>query len=319
MAWNKTGVRVEFLWGEMAPGTFPSPDVLRKQDQVHLSGTSLKPGSRLVFLGKRMSRTLFVSPESPKAFGFEFMDERLDEFVASQKDAQPGPWERWSLIVGFLGAGLGMILGMLLKDKAGVIAATSGLGIELAGFALSLALMVKREWHTFRHAKRSYARDLDKDFEKYQTYVGELRGFPRIDRERRLRYILDRRRVLQHRLGLFSGGIERLGVLPVIVIIYFQFKDWKWGDWGMLAEVNLVQGLLIWALLLGYAMSWHLIRLHARTEAYELLLAEASRQDEERNEEVVSEGKRCQGHFRTKRKKWCQGHFPILPRESIGE
>ncbi len=215
------------------------------------------------------------------ALGFEFMDEMIDEFVESQKGALPGPWERWSFIVGLLGAGLGLLLGVLLKGEVALWAASVGLAIEIAGLGLSLVLMVRREWSTFRRAKRTFARELDKDFSHYQQYVAKLRLYPMIERDKRLRYIRDRRRVMQHRLGLFSGGVERLGVLPVLVVLYLQFRDWQWGDWSMLADVNLVQGLLLWALLLAYAMGWHLVRLHARTEAYELLLAEAAQQDAE--------------------------------------
>lgn len=230
---------------------------------------------------KKRTVPLSARPEKTKSLGFELMCEKLDEFDASRKGAQPGHWERWSFVVGLLGAGLGMLLGVLWGGHLGLLAATIGLAIELLGLSLSLVFMVRREWHSFRYAQRSYARELDKDFLKYQTYVSDLRVFPKVDREMRLRYIIDRRKIFQHRLGLFSGGLERLGVLPVSIALYFQFKDWEWGDWGMLAEVNLVQGLLIWALVLAYAASWHLIRLYARTEAYESLLTEASRQDEE--------------------------------------
>lgn len=218
---------------------------------------------------------------SASQLGFELMDEMIDAFVESQKGAQPGAWERWSLVVGLFGAGFGLLLGALLGGRAGVWVATLGLTVEIVGFGTSLTFMVKREWQSFRRARRTYARDLDKDFQAYQAYVAELRRYPKVERDKRLRYIQDRRRVMHQRLGLFSGGIERLGVLPVLVVLYLQFRDWRWGDWSMLADVNLVQGLLIWALLLAYVLGWHLVWLSARAEAYELLLAEAAQQDTE--------------------------------------
>ncbi|WP_242107131.1 hypothetical protein [Luteimonas aquatica] len=209
------------------------------------------------------------------------MDEMLDAFAESQKGTLPGPWERWSFAIGFMGAGAGMLLGVLLEGRAAMVSAVAGLVVELSGFALSLMLLVKREWRAFRSAKRNYACELDRDFTKYQQYVNVLRLYPAAERSMRLHYILGRRRTLQRRLGLFSGGLERLGVLPVIFVLYLQFKDWEWGDWGMLAEINLVQGLLIWALLLAYAMGWYLLRLNDRIELYEVLLEESLRQDEE--------------------------------------
>lgn len=85
---------------------------------------------------------------------------------------------------------------------------------------------------------------------------------------------------MTHRTGVFMGGIERLGVLPVLLALYLQFKDWEWGDWAMLAEVNLVQGLMILALLLAYLLGWYFVGLNARMDAYEQVLAEASERDQ---------------------------------------
>ncbi|HET6434260.1 MAG TPA: hypothetical protein VFG18_00895 [Xanthomonadaceae bacterium] len=207
------------------------------------------------------------------------MDQMIDEFAKAQKGPLPGSLERWSFAIGLLGAGLGLLLGALLGNELGLWAARVGLMVECAGFGVSIGMLVAREWHTFRHAKRAFARELDGDFQKYRTYVMELCRYPAMERARLLRYIRGRRQVMRHRLGLFSGGIERLGVLPVLVVLYLQFRDWQWGDWDMLAEVNLMQGLLLWALLLTYAAGWYLITLHSRIGAYELLLAEAAEQD----------------------------------------
>ncbi len=211
-------------------------------------------------------------------FGFVLMEQMLEKFHADREEGRAGPWERRLFAAGMLGAAVGMLGGTLLPPTVGAWVAVLGLGMELAGLGASLGLMIKREWRGFRHATRSYAEELERDFALYQRNVAQMRAFPLIERQARLRYIGDRRRVMQHRLGLMTGGMERLGVLPVIVALYFQFKDWKWGDWHMLAEINLVQGLIIWMLLLLYAAGWYLIRLHSRAEAYELLLAESCRE-----------------------------------------
>jgi len=219
--------------------------------------------------------------EERGTLGFELLDRMIDDYVEPQKSQVAGSVERWAFAIGLFGAGVGLLLGGLLNNAVGLWAARTGLLVECAGFAVATVLMIQREWRSFQHAQRSFARELDTDFSKYRAYVVELCGYPAVDRARLLRYIRDRRRVMQHRLGLFSGGIERLGVLPVLAVLYLQFRDWQWGDWDMLAEVNLLQGLLLWALLLAYGVAWFLIRLHSRTEAYELLLAEAAEQDAE--------------------------------------
>jgi hypothetical protein len=141
--------------------------------------------------------------------------------------------------------------------------------------------MLKREWPSFRHPKRELARDLDHDFKLWSGYASELRSFPASQRQKMLRYVRDRRQTMAYRTGLVMGGVERLGILPLLLALYLQFKDWEWGDWGMLAEVNLIQGLLIWALVLVYLGGWRLVRLHARVEGYEQLLVESVTQDQQ--------------------------------------
>ena len=86
---------------------------------------------------------------------------------------------------------------------------------------------------------------------------------------------------MHERLGLFTGGMERLGVVPLLLAFYLQFKDWRWGDWKTLTSITFTQALLAFALMLAYTIFWHLIFLRARVHAYESLLAEANRQDEE--------------------------------------
>lgn len=72
---------------------------------------------------------------------------------------------------------------------------------------------------------------------------------------------------------------ERLGIMPILLALYLQLKDWRWGDWTVLSKITLMQGVLAFLLLLAYALSWHLIRLRVRVQAYEQLLAGANRQD----------------------------------------
>ncbi|MFB8922685.1 hypothetical protein QSH46_004655 [Xanthomonas arboricola pv. juglandis] len=89
----------------------------------------------------------------------------------------------------------------------------------------------------------------------------------------------DRRTNMHDRLGLFTGGMEKLGFMPVLLALYLQLKDWRFGDWTVLSKITPIQGVLAFTLLFAFAMSWHLIRLRIRVQSYEQLLAEANRQD----------------------------------------
>jgi hypothetical protein len=214
--------------------------------------------------------------EPSTQLSFQLMNQMLDEYAKNESGKAAGPVERWAFCIGLLGAALGMLFGTLLGNALGLQIARIGLVVELAGLSLSLVLTTVREWNNFRHARRTYAFQLDHDYGFYREYVAKLRKFPLHEREARLRYIQGRKQHMVQRLGLFTGGIEKLGVIPLLLGLYLQFKDWRWGDWEALAQVNLVQGLLMWALFLCYAAGWYLIGLRSRVDAYELLLAEAN-------------------------------------------
>ena len=216
-----------------------------------------------------------------RELSFPALNAALDDYLARTGGTKAGPWERWSLIVGIAGAGLSMLLGSVLSGKAAAIGILSGLVIEILGLGISTYLQIRREWRQFREARREHAREIEESYIHYDQLIQQLRAFPLEQRRRRLRYIRDRRTTMHERLGLFTGGMERLGVLPLLLALYLQFKDWRLGDWNTFASITLVQGLLAFAILLAYALSWHLISLRARVQAYELLLAEANTQDGE--------------------------------------
>ena len=216
-----------------------------------------------------------MKQDSPDSLTFELMDTLLDDYAKEEQSKGPGPWERWSFAIGLLGAGVGLLIGTLLGNATGPFVVKVGLAVEISGFAISLLLMVIREWRSFRHARRTYAIELDHDYGYYRALVDKLRAFPLEQREARLRYVRDRKQVMHYRMGLFTGGVEKLGIIPLLVGLYLQFKDLD-GDWSSLQQINAVQGLLIWALFLCYAVGWHMVRLKSRVDAYELLLAEAN-------------------------------------------
>lgn len=212
---------------------------------------------------------------------FPALNAALDDYLARTGGTKASPWERWSLIIGVAGAALGMLLGSVLSGRAGVIAALSGLTLEVLGLGTAILLQIHRDRRQFLEARLQHAREIEEGYTQYQQLVQQVRAFPLEQRRLRLRYIRDRRATMHERLDLFAGGMERLGVLPLLVALYLQFKDWRWGNWNTFASITLVQGLLAFAIFLSYALSWHLINLRIRVQAYELLLAEANARDGE--------------------------------------
>lgn len=213
-----------------------------------------------------------------KHLTFERLDAKVDEYVKETEDAPPGKVERWSFAFGLFAAGAASLSEALIGGTAGVLILRIGLILELIGLGISLIAFLRRNWSSFRDSKRNYAKELDHDYGEYLRFVEWLRGYDAVELSRKLQYVRDRKSSMTFRLGLLTGGIERLGILPVIVALYFQFKDWEFGDWQALGQVNWAGGLLLWALLLLYLAGWWLIRLRLRLDAYEMLLSEAIRE-----------------------------------------
>lgn len=219
---------------------------------------------------------------------FELMDEMVDAYSVATRGSSPSRTERCAFVFGVVGTVFALVTSALSPQYLSVWWGVGGVVVELAGFSLFLVLFLKREWRSFRNSKRDYAIELDRDFGMYVGYVRQLREHPRNQRDRLLRYIQARRKVMHSRMGLVTGGVERLGAIPLLAALYLQFKDWRLGDWAALGEVTFVQGFLAVALLVIYVASWGLILLYSRTEAYELLLIEAAAQEDEAGRDSMS-------------------------------
>ncbi len=210
---------------------------------------------------------------------FPSLSAAIAHYTHVTEQGRAGPVERWSLAIGLIGAGVGILAGTLLSGKVGVYLAATGLAVELAGFLVYGVLSFKREWPSFRRPYADHAELMEREFHQYQSIVASLRKFPLEQRRRREAFMRDRRTNMHDRLGLFTGGMEKLGFMPVLLALYLQLKDWRMGDWTVLSKITLTQGVLAFILLFAFAMSWHLVRLRIRVQSYEQLLAEANRQD----------------------------------------
>lgn len=210
-----------------------------------------------------------------KPLDFAQLERQVSQALLNTADPSPGAIERWSFALGFFIAGIASLVGTLIGGPPGLRIVQTGFVLELVGLLVSVVCLVRREWGTFAHKHRGFASDLDRDFAEVQNLLSWLRTFPHEERFRRLRFLQGRKAIFASRFGLIAGGVERLGVLPVLGVLYLQFKDWEFGDWAALGRVHMVGGLLLWMLLLTYLGAWWLAGLKGRVDLYEILLAEA--------------------------------------------
>jgi hypothetical protein len=210
---------------------------------------------------------------------FSWLYARVQDYVAStSKPAQPRI-ERWSFWIAMGAAGVGLIVGATwtrwLSPTAALLTVKVLLATELAGLLLSVGLMLIREAPQFFRSRQVHAGEMDDDFGKWQALVEELRQFSPEQRGAHLRFVQSLRTNMDNRMGVVFGGVQRLGIFPLLIALYFQFRDWKWGDWGAAFDVNLFAGLLILAMLLMYGMGWRLVGLRTRLDTYASVLEES--------------------------------------------
>jgi len=194
---------------------------------------------------------------------------------------KPSRVEKWSFRLGLLAAGVGLLAAavspsVLPPVQAAVITSICLL-IEIGGFLVGGLLTAKREWRQYAKPRLSHAEEMDGEFDHWRTLIESLREFPRTQREERLRFVTALRQGMTERMGLMYGGLQKLGPFPVLIALYLQFRNWEWGDWAGAFDVNLVGGLLIFAMVLMYALGWVLMAVRTRLDTYVNLLEAALR------------------------------------------
>mgnify|MGYP000638325254 CR=1 FL=1 len=222
------------------------------------------------------------TPEPHSELTFYWLYQQVQAYASTTVYPNASRLERNSFWTGFAATGVGLAIASLpaiMQPALWMVTALQAcLAIEVAGFVLAFALMLSREGRQYRKPRLSHANEMDDEFNHWKSLVACLREFPKTERQQRLRYVSQLRTGMIDRTGLMYGGLQKLGPFPLLIALYLQFRNWEWGDWAGAFDVNLVAGLLIFALVLLYVMGWVLIGMRIRLDTYVSLL-EASLED----------------------------------------
>lgn len=221
---------------------------------------------------------------------FSWLFEKVQDYAAQSIYPKPSRWEKGGTWLGVVATGLGLLTAALPFT---VIPAASQLNIlmgclltEISGFLLSFVLMLRREGRQYIKPRLTHAAEMDGDFAYWAHLVDQLRAFPRHERDQRLRFASTLRQGMTDRMGLVFGGLQKLGFFPVLAALYLQLRDWRMGDWAGAFDVNPAAGVLIFVMVLLYALGWVLVGIRSRLETYvnllEASLAERSSDQKEK-------------------------------------
>lgn len=207
---------------------------------------------------------------------YALIEKKIDQYVKDVGDDKPGIVERLAFGTTMLSWMPLLLATQFVKSRTAVFVLVACAVLLLIVLGVGVVCFVRREWRMFYRRHDKLSRELDRDYGQWRGLVVEMRCFPKDELARRLRYLSARKSSLAYRMGLFTGSVQRLGILPLLAILYLQFKDWRFGDWQAFGQVHMLGGLLLWALFLAYLGAWWLVGLGTRWDAYEALLIEAT-------------------------------------------
>lgn len=210
--------------------------------------------------------------ESPK-LTFAALDAKIEELPASPLDTAAFPKKaKWGLFAAAAGALFGLLSIKLLPSNAiyTLVLAYTGLAVEIAGAVIAAISQIPKRWPTFANERRDFAEQLDFDLPHHLALVEWLRTFPFDQRETLSKFISYRHERMKERLPLLTGSIEKLGILPIVIALYLQFKDMHWPPHPSWVEI-----FLIFVLVFGYWLSLTQINVRLRLQLYETLIGKA--------------------------------------------
>lgn len=211
---------------------------------------------------------------------YALIEKEIDRYAKDVGDDKPGVVERLALGTAMVSWMPLLLAAQFVKSRTAALVLGACTVLLLVVLAVGMICFVRREWQTFHRRHDKLSRELDRDYDQWRELVTAVRRFPRSELARRLRYLSTRKSSLAYRMGLITGSVQRLGILPLLAILYVQFKDWRFGDWQAFGQVHMVGGLLLWALFVVYLGAWWLVGLGTRWDAYEALLIEATHDEE---------------------------------------
>ncbi|WP_057656930.1 hypothetical protein [Pseudoxanthomonas dokdonensis] len=206
---------------------------------------------------------------------FALLDEKIEALAEGPVAALNSPrWMRRLALLGVVGVAVAFLPSLLLKWLAPQMwmlwVARAGLVMTIAGFVPGIFRSLVVTAREARHHRRGFVLQFDHDVAQFRALALWLSSYPRDVLASSLRYARMGHDRLQSRLGMMVGGIERLGLLPVLVSLFVLLRNWK----DLLAVPSWLAMLGVMAAVL-WLIGWVAAEFSRRLHLYAFLLEEA--------------------------------------------
>lgn len=211
-----------------------------------------------------------------KQFSFADLEKRIAALPDGPMGALNRPrWQYWLDLLGGVGVILGLLPSALIQFMAPALWMVTMAWMGFWVMVLAFLPGVSREtWVMMRMWRRGKAQDaeqLDHDFDQMDGLQPWLSKLPRSALERRLRFIQMAQARVAAKLSLMGGGLERFGVLPLILAVVVQIKAIT-AESLALPLWQIVPGMFFAIVyVVGLNAAFYRVRMHL----YEVTLAEA--------------------------------------------
>ncbi|MFC4764855.1 hypothetical protein [Dyella koreensis] len=132
--------------------------------------------------------------------------------------------------IGLMATVLGLLAAKLLpSNQLYTLAITLVmLIIELISFAIAIIPKFPPRLPGFQSERRECADELDFDMPHHLALVQWLSEFPSEELQKLADYANHRNERMKEKLPLLTGSLEKLGILPIVVALYIQFRGMHW-------------------------------------------------------------------------------------------
>lgn len=220
------------------------------------------------------------SVRQPQILTFSALESRIEAMPDGPSTVLHTPaWNRWldrAGTVAIVAGSLPFLLVQVFEPQMWMVylarAGVWGAGVLYApGIVRRLFVMAVE----FRRWRAKLVEQADHDLDKFRALRGWLQSFPRETLEEHRNFARLARDRLASKLGLLTGGIERIGILPVLVAAFMLLRDVDGLGIESLRDVPLWQAVLGPFLVVTWCIGIIAVRMRLSYELYEAVLSDA--------------------------------------------
>jgi hypothetical protein len=218
-----------------------------------------------------------------ETFTFAELDKRIEQIpnAPGEMVLYPKGLTAWEGI-GILGTLLGLLPQLLIRiltpETWMVFVANTGVALMVIGFLPSFLYQCVRLLRALWQWRKDFNADVDYAFERHRELIEWLMQFPKEELQDRMQFIRDAGIRINNKLGLVTGSLAKLGIVPALIAVVTQIQEFQ--NPGSMPVWRIVLAVF---LIIMYAVTIASSLTMMRTQFYETLLARAINKLDKKN------------------------------------